>query len=458
MAGGSNAARQGRTWGDSDVTVAGRQIMVFVSDLHLAEDTHAFPDEHDPSTAFERFVEHLHGQLGVTGSGIRLVVLGDMLDLTRLDARMRPNGAVAASIRRLESIAKAHSDLFGALGRFVSAGGELDVVVGNHDLDLGHPAVQERFINRLGLPSQAPAARRVTVHRWFLYIPDVVYAEHGHRYHDINAVPVPDGHDVPGIDTPAAVPLAAFLESFLRVVRAPGSRWTLARDLATLTGSLLGRARRHGSSRLAPTARGDGSRLQDAADTGLDGETLIRIDALSARLGGKTALRVGRTILGPPVRLVLPYGAAAGLLAYGFRGTSLAVPAVAVASAAALATLIRSHHRLWPPPRSTGYALDAARDLRRTLESVGAVVPFYILGHTHVPAVVELGGPDERAMYLNTGSWGAPDRNGRGHPFVQLTRSETTDPDPEAVLLWWPPEDPADHPPGWLAIDGSSPI
>jgi hypothetical protein len=364
-----------------------------------------------------------------------------MLDLTRLDARLRPSAAVAASIERLGSIAKAHSELFAALGRFVSAGGELDVVVGNHDLDLGHPAVQERFINHLGGPSQDPDAGRVTIHRWFLYVPDVVYAEHGHRYHDINAVPVPDGRDVPGIGTSAAVPLAAFLESFLRAVRTSGSMRTLARDLITLTGSLVGRARQQDRIGLAPGLRGD--RLRDAAEAGLDGDTLIRIDALSARPGGKTALRVGRTILGPPVRLVLPYGAAAGLLAYGFRGTSLAGPAVAIASAAALATLVRSRRRLWPPPRSTGYALDAARDLRRTLDSVGAGVPFYILGHTHVPAVVELGGPGERATYLNTGSWDAPDRNGRGHPFVQLTRSGTAD--PEAVLCWWSPEDPADH-------------
>jgi UDP-2,3-diacylglucosamine pyrophosphatase LpxH len=456
VAGGSNAAGCGRTWRDSDVTVAGRQIIVVVSDLHLAEDTRTSPDEHCPSTVFARFVEHLQGQLGVMGTGIRLVVLGDMLDLTRLDARMRPSGVVAASIERLESIAKAHSEVFGALGRFVLAGGELDVVVGNHDLDLAHPALQERFITRLGVRPQDPDARRVTIHRWFLYVPAVVYAEHGHRYHDINAVPVPDGRDVPGIGTPAAVPLATYLESFLRVVRTSGSMRALASDLARLTGSLVERARQQDSIGFAPAVRGNASRLRDAADAGLDGDALTRIDALTARLGGKTALRMGRTILGPPVRLILPYGAAAGLLAYAFRGMSLAGPAVAVASAAALARLVRNRQRLWPPPRSTGYALDAARDLRRTLESVGAAVPFYILGHTHVPAVVDLGGPGERATYLNTGSWDAPDRNGRGYPFVRVTRSETAAPD--AVLLWWPLEDPADHPPGWVARDDSTRI
>jgi UDP-2,3-diacylglucosamine pyrophosphatase LpxH len=456
VVGGSNAAGRGWIRGDSQVTLDGRQIIIFASDLHLAEGTHHSPDEQDTSIAFARFVGDLTGQLGLAHSGIRLVVLGDMLDLTRLDARVRPGMAVAASIERLESIARAHAALFAALGRFVSAGGDLDIVVGNHDLELAHPAVQARFIDRLGVPALGSGAASVTFHRWFLYLPGLAYAEHGHRYHDINAVPVPDGRDVPGVHRPRAVPLAAFLESFLRVVRASVPGRTVAHDLGTLTASLLARGTQHGSNRLAPELRDDGSRFRDAADAGLDVVTLSQIDALSARLGGKTALRIGRTILGPPLRLVLPYGATASLLAYVFRGRSLTGPAAAVAVAAGLATLVRSRRRLWPPPRSTAYALQAAKDLRRALEHAGAEVPFYILGHTHVPAVVELDGPGKRVVYLNTGSWSAPDWHGRGRPFVQLTRSETSDPD--AVLLWWAPENSADHPPGRLGVDGSTPI
>jgi hypothetical protein len=367
---------------------------------------------------------------------VRIVVLGDMLDLTRLEARVAPIGSVGASIERLELIADAHSEIFGALGRFVTAGGQVDVVVGNHDLDLAHPAVQDLFIARLGLPSRESVATGVGFHRWFLYLNDVVYAEHGHRYHDINVVPVPGDRDVPGVHAPSEVPLAAYLDSYLRVMRANGSRRILAGDLASLTWSLVARTARHDSSRPARALPNEGSRLRNAADPGLDGEALVAIDALSAHLGGASAIRIGRTILGPPLRLVLPYGAAAGLLGLVLRGTPFARPAVAIASAAALATLVRSRRRLWPPPRSTGYALDAAEDLRRTLESLGFGVPIFVLGHTHVPALVELHGPGTRATYLNTGSWSAPDRGGRGHPFVRVTRIEARNPDAE--LLWWP--------------------
>jgi UDP-2,3-diacylglucosamine pyrophosphatase LpxH len=416
------------------IEAGSRGILTFVSDLHLG-DARPSLDEDDPSLAFARFVEDLSEQLVDTGYGIRLVVLGDMLDLTRVEARVPPGEAVAASIERLDRIADAQAEILQALGRFVSAGGLLDIVIGNHDLDLAHPAVQERFLGRLGVPSLDPGARRVTFHRWYLYLRDVVYAEHGHRYHDINVVPVPDGRDVPGLRTPADVPLAAFLESYPRAVRARGSWRTLAQELGTLTGSLLDRTARLSSLRMAGTSPGDGARLRDAADPGLDGDALIAIDALSARLGTKTAVRVATTILGPPLRLVLPYGAAAGLLGLVLRGTPLAGPAVVLASAAALTTLVRNRRGLWPPPRSTGYALEAAEDLRRALEGVGAAVPFYILGHTHVPARVEFEGPGKRSTYLNTGSWDAADRHGRGFPFVQMTRGETGE--LHAELLWW---------------------
>ena len=359
-----------------------------------------------------------------------------MLDLTRLEARVAPRGPVGESIERLGLIVDAHAEIFVALGGFVAAGGQLDLVVGNHDLDLAHPAVQDEFIARLGLPSRGSVAPNVRFHRWFLYHDNVVYAEHGHRYHDINDVPVPGDRDVPGIHAPSEVPLAAYLDSYLRATRASGPGRTLARDLAALTWSLVERTGHQDSSRPADTSRSKDSRLPIAADPGLDDEALVAIDALSAHLGGATAVRIGKTILGPPLRLVLPYAAAAGLLAVILRRTPFVRAAVALASAAAVATLVRNRGRLWPPPRSTGYALEAAEDLRRTLESRGLGVPIFVLGHTHVPAFVDLHGHGTRATYLNTGSWSAPDRGGRGYPFVRVTRIDAGD--PVAELLWWP--------------------
>lgn len=418
---------------DRSITDPDRRSFVFVSDLHLAGERRLLPDERDQSVAFTRFVDDLTEQLGSTDSAIRLVVLGDMLDITRLEARIPRDGAVASSLRRLDSTANAHAYLFVALGRLISAGRGLDVVVGNHDLDLAHPEVQQRFIERLDVPPSGADARSITFHRWFLFHRDVVYAEHGHRYHDINVVPVPGGRSVPSADTPADVPFAAYLDSYLSASRAGGPARTLIEDLARLTRSLVARRARPGTQ--APTSPDGRLRVREAADPGLDVDTLIAIDALAAGLGADTVVRVGRTVLGPPIRLVLPYAAAAGLVGLVGRGRSIRGSAIALASAAAIATLVRNRRRLWPPPRSTGYALDAAKDLRRTLERAGSGVPFYVLGHTHVPADMELDGPGRPARYINTGSWASLDTAGRGYPFVRVSRLGSGDPDAE--LCWW---------------------
>jgi UDP-2,3-diacylglucosamine pyrophosphatase LpxH len=421
---------------DQDVTDSGSQLLVFVSDFHLTGDPRRSPDEHDRSIAFTRFVEDLTAQLDGSGR-IRLVVLGDMLDLTRVEARVPSGGALVASVRRLDEIGIAHAGLFAALGRFVSAGGSLDIVVGNHDLDLAQSEIQERFIDRLGVPRVGTGAMCVRFHPWFVYVRDVVYAEHGHRFHDINAVPVPGGRDVPGVYTPADVPLAAYLEAFGSAVRARGSARMLAKDLGTLTGALLGRIARERSHSIAPTAPGK-SYLRLAADPGLDDDALLAINALSAHVGADTAVRVVKTIMGPPARLVLPYVIVAALIGLVLRGRAVVGPAIALTSVTALATLVRDRRRLWPPPRSTAYALEAAGLLQRAMEAAGSAVPFYVLGHTHVPSLVALDRPGTPATYLNTGSWTAADRGGKGYPFVRITRIGTAE--PQAELLWWQSE------------------
>ena len=142
--------------------------------------------------------------------------------------------------------------------------------------------------------------------------------------------------------------------------------------------------------------------------------------------------------MGPPMRLVLPYVIVAGLIGLVLRGRAVVGPAIVLTSVTAVATLVRDRRRLWPPPRSTAYALEAAGLLQRALEAAGAAVPFYVLGHTHVPSLVALDQPGTPATYLNTGSWTAADRGGKGYPFVRITRIGMAE--PHAELLWWQPE------------------
>jgi hypothetical protein len=420
---------------DQDISDSGRQVFIIVSDLHLTGDHRRSPDERDRSIAFSRFVEDLTTQLD-DDPQIRLVVLGDMLDLTHVEPRLPRASAVDASIRRLDQIGVAHATFFGALGRFVSAGGDLDVVIGNHDLDLAHLEIRERFVERLGLIPGSTEATRVTFHNWFLYVRDVLYAEHGHRFHDINAVPAPDGHDVPSLDTPADVPLAAFLDAFVSTLRAGGSPGAVATDVGTLMSAVVAHLASQGA-RAADTSTRPGASLRASAGQELDDDALAALDALSARPRVATAIRVANAIFGVPMRLLLPYVIVGGVIRSIFRGTAVARVGILLTVVGALATLVRDRRRLWPPPRSTAYALEGAERLQGVMEVAGSAVPFYVLGHTHVPSLVRLDRRGKQAMYLNTGSWIGVE-GGRGYPFVRITRTGTSEPDSE--LVWWRPE------------------
>jgi UDP-2,3-diacylglucosamine pyrophosphatase LpxH len=399
--------------------------------LHLTGDHRRSPDEHDRSISFSRFIEDLTTQLDGS-SRIRLVVVGDMLDLTRVEPQLPHGTAVDASIRRLDQIALAHARLFGTLGLFVSAGGHLDMVIGNHDLDLAHRDIQQRFVDCLGLSLVGTEPSRVRFHNWFLYERGVVYAEHGHRFHDINAVRVPDGRDVPSVHTPADVPLAAFLDAFGSALRAGGSPGRRAMDFGTLTGALIARMAAQGAPPADGITQAPGSSLRAAALPDLDDDAIVAIEALSARIGVDTAVRVANTIIGPPMRLL-----AGGAIGSIFRGRALARAGISLAVVGALATFVRERRSLWPPPRSTAYAVEGAKQLQRVMETAGSAVPFYVLGHTHVPSLLALDLRGKRATYLNTGSW-LGSAGGKGYPFVRITQTGTSD--PHGQLLWWRPE------------------
>jgi UDP-2,3-diacylglucosamine pyrophosphatase LpxH len=376
---------------------------------------------------FLEFVEALSNQVRRTSVPIDLVLLGDTLDLTELVANRDAESALVASIARFDRLATIHTDVFTALGSFVSAGGRLRLVAGNHDLDLAHPALQERFRERLGTEAASKArSPAVTFHSWFFHVPSVVYAEHGHRYHDINATGVPDGTRVPGIHAPADTPPVAYVEAWIRAAR--------HRDaIGVWTSILLARAV------AAIAARHDGV-ANPRPDTGLDPATLAEIDRLQAHPGVGTAMRIGGLVLGTPIRaLVRPAlsGAVAWLV---FRGHErLRRAALSGAAVAGLVTLARAWRRSWPPPRSSAYALEAARNLAAILERAGQRPAALVLAHTHVPTRSSLGTRGSRSWYLNTGSWSPHDALGR-YPYVRVWR-DTSD-EIRSELLWWDGKEP----------------
>ena len=177
-----------------------KNILV-ISDLHLGEDLR-------PTTAsvsylrrlakLERelvaFLDHYTG-VRADGRPWRLVVNGDMVDFMSIQIMPEADAPIPASDEerrfglahgerqsqhKLERVIERHPAVFDALGRFVAAGNELVVVVGNHDVEFHYPGVQQRFVDALA--RRGAAAERIRFCAWFYYEEQVVYAEHGHQY------------------------------------------------------------------------------------------------------------------------------------------------------------------------------------------------------------------------------------------------------------------------------------
>jgi UDP-2,3-diacylglucosamine pyrophosphatase LpxH len=342
--------------------------LVIVSDLHLGAHDDSFYDE-----AFSRFVDHLHG------SNADLLLLGDALDF--LEARPRATGthkridtSEAAVHVTLDWIGRRHEPFFAALGRFAAAGNHVHVVPGNHDLELVRTATQTRFCALVG--------GAVTFHPWIFHVPGLLYAEHGHQYHDINAVNTLLWPELPGRPDRLALPIASYL--------AEGrSRFAVhaARHAVTLSSPAL--ARRRAAYRMTLTPAG--------ASVDLDAPTLAALD----RLSETNALSILRRLAG-----------------YALRGA---------------------------PNRATqrdGYLHRGATAIDRVLRGAGVAVPHLVFGHTHVAERFPVTSTSGATEYVNCGTWspflppGLPDAGGR------LTFARVSPTEGARVLRW---DDAAGH-------------
>jgi UDP-2,3-diacylglucosamine pyrophosphatase LpxH len=242
-----------------------------VGDLHLA----AGPL--DPFRNDELFVDFLGRQ---AQSETRLVLLGDLFDFLltpapgqRLPAR--PDPTETGALARLERIAAAHPEVIEALGRFARAGAGIDLVAGNHDIELVRPAVQARVRALLGDPPED----RLRFCPWFVYIPGLMYAEHGQQHRELNAFSTLldpyRGSDE--IDLPLGSLLAA--GTWPNLVAAAvrfAARGVSPRE--------SGRVRRYRADVLG----------QQITRLGLDHETLVALDAVTPRTAGAMLLRLAR--------------------------------------------------------------------------------------------------------------------------------------------------------------------
>ncbi len=151
---------------------------VVVSDLHLSEAQSVDPRrplwmaykrrEFFVDDDFIRFLEHIEQQ---ADGPVELVLNGDTFDFDNViqlpsepdrdvDWLARLRGLSSEewmSLFKMDCIAADHEAWFEALGAFIRRGNRVVLIVGNHDVELSWPSVQDRIRQALGLaPRTAP--------------------------------------------------------------------------------------------------------------------------------------------------------------------------------------------------------------------------------------------------------------------------------------------------------------
>jgi len=334
--------------------VSVEQEIVVLSDLHMGARRAGLdaPDPFADDEALSGLLHHLAGRPAQQGRSLRVILLGDIVDFVLVGVGEAPYDRSARAARRdLEAIAAAHPAVFAALGRLAAtACVEVDVVPGNHDMELALPGVAAHLGSLAAAAAQRPDARAaLRVAPWLVHVPGVLHAEHGQQHHDLNRF----------VDLAA---VAAGLDDYLR--RLPPA--------AHVDALLAARAAGVGARSVAGTLAGAVPRLLMSAWT------------------------MGRARRHAPLPLPEPCaGALSPALLHELERASAVGPA-APARRLARQALARSTRRA---------ALDlrpAALGTHAVLTRHGRPVPYVVFGHTHAPLDEPLCAD---ARHLNAGTW-----------------------------------------------------
>ncbi|MBA3821897.1 MAG: hypothetical protein H0X17_23640 [Deltaproteobacteria bacterium] len=165
--------------------------------------------------AFRDFLKH-HAVRRRDGRPWRLVIAGDLFDFMSViipstkdrppktpdERRFGLGRGAKTGVDRMRLICEAHRLLLADLARFAAAGHLIDIIVGNHDVELLAPEVVAELMRQLASAgADARALARIRVVPWFVYVPGVAWIEHGHVYDEgcsfeFNLAPMDpkDGH------------------------------------------------------------------------------------------------------------------------------------------------------------------------------------------------------------------------------------------------------------------------
>jgi UDP-2,3-diacylglucosamine pyrophosphatase LpxH len=455
--------------------------IVIMSDVHMSAGYDARTGTFDRNEdfffdgAFGRFLDHLVEQRRGSPRPWRLVILGDFFDFLQVTLYEEPGaGATSseASVIRLERMVIGHHKIFAGLARFIAAGHHVDVVLGNHDIELIWPAVQTRFrehLAGLGTGKDIDLNQRVVFHPWMVYVPGVLYAEHGQQYDGINSFatiisPYLPGEDKMLIELPIGSFFVRYLFNYIEQIDPfadnvkPPTRYI---GWALRNHPVLGLYSLYKYAQFFVRSLPKTSKLSEAEqrerreaywrdvlkaasdDIGLPVEILVAIDEMAsipalANLRSQLATMIARPLA--PAAAVVGGGVALHRSIRHFPSRSRWT-ARALVLGGFLAW--RERQVFQPATDNSDYLFARSKAIHELLSSTGHQVPFYVFGHTHAAAHHRLGNEDDSPHYFNTGTWTSivPDTysllaSRENFTFVQIALTPGLDRLDPQLLVW----------------------
>lgn len=445
--------------------------LLIVSDLHFGEDLlpgASVEKQRAVALGASAFCELLryHGQRRLDGRPWRLVVAGDLFDFMAVRVRATPSRAggadqrrygpkrsVALGAARMAQIGAAHQPVLAAMMRFAAAGHEIDVLVGNHDIELLEEAtvaeLRAQLLAAAGGGAQAAAAlERIRVQPWFLHLPGVAWIEHGHVYdeacsfeHGQAPFDPLTGQLVANVDDCAVRYLAQAapeldphgteewgFSGYLRyaIGRGAGACVRLLASYAHFTRALWqARAQHRSAKRRRLRQEQHRQRVAAiAAAQGLTLKTVWAVDRLSRAPVTKSARRLMSMLMLDRWATMFGGGLAGALCLLVLPGAL----SVVLATAAVALGVVLAHRSAISMVGSQVPMAAVPRRLRRLVDA-----PVVVFGHTHDPSVVELA---EGGVYFNTGTWLPASRPGILRSFTHvIVRGQAGA--PQAELRQW---------------------
>jgi len=459
--------------------MAAESNILIVSDLHFGEELLPGASVERRRAielgvgAFREFLRH-HAMRRRDGRPWRLVIAGDLFDFMSVvvaghrerpaktrDERIYGLGRSAKTgVLRMREICEHHRPLLADLAKFAAAGHHIDIIVGNHDVELLAPEVAAELLAHIATAARAgssPSATggveglmaRIAIVPWFVYIPGVAWIEHGHVYDEgcsfeFNLAPMDpkDGNLIFNADYAAvrylgmAVPeidphgieswgFWGYMQYTMGAGLRSGSRIWIA--YARFVAALFRARRLHRSlKRRDRRRRQHRARLAEVAEAGgISLETAGAIDRLSRAPLTASSRRLSRLLMLDRFGLILGVAFAVILLLVLLPVLWALLGIVVTIGVAMGISYWLGHHMVTSqlPMRSI------PTRIRKRVEA-----PVVVFGHTHDPRWQPLraGG-----LYVNAGTWLPATRPGLRRSFTHVLIQPRAGKYPAVELRQW---------------------